>query len=198
MKPAAIGVRVHSGWSVLVAVSTSDGSPQIVRREHVILIDSSQPGAKQPYHFAEKLSLPKAERHISECTAASGRLAGAAFDRILTDLRARDFEIEGCAVLLASGHALPVLADILASHALMHAAEGEFFRNIVREAFEKLGVAVIGFRERGLDQQAADVFGDATPRVLRLVSELGRVLGPPWTADEKAAMLAAWMVLATR
>ena len=195
MKPAVIGVRVHSGWSALVAVSIAGGLPEVVERKRVVLSDASKAGTKQPYHFAEKLSLQKAESHISDCAMASGRLALAAIEAILVDLRGRGYRVDGCALLLASGRALPALPDILASHALIHTAEGEFFRGVVRDAFEQLRVGVTGSRERDLDANARTAFGSAAPRILQRISGLGRTVGPPWTSDEKNAALAALMLL---
>lgn len=178
-----------------MAVSDHSGSPEIIERKHITIIDPAAAGTKQPYHFAEKLSIPKAEKHISGCASASERLAVAAIDGTLKGLRARDYRVADCAMLLASGRALPALPNILASHALIHTAEGEFFRAAVRSAFELLGIRVHGFRERDLDEQAGNVFGGAAPRVFQQISGLGHVIGPPWTADEKNATLAAWMVL---
>jgi hypothetical protein len=190
MKDAAIGVRVHSGWGVLVAVSGSGGEPKIVTRKRVTIIDPATPGAKQPYHFAEKLALSAAEKHLARCAETSGWLALAAVDEELHDLGRHDYRVSGCALLLASGRKLPPLADILASHALIHTAEGEFFRKIFREAFEQLKIRVTGFHECELDE-----FGNATPGIVQRISDLRKLIGSPWTADEKSAALAAWMLL---
>lgn len=184
MKAAAIGVRVHSGWGALVTVSGDASAPEIVDRKYIVVIDPTKPGAKQPYHFAESMAIAAAEKHISDCAAASNRLALAILDAFLSDLRGRGCNLAGCALLLASGRALPPLPDILASHALIHTAEGEFFRRIFREAFKKLCVPVTGFRERELDTET-----------MSRLSALGRSIGPPWTKDEKTAALAALMLL---
>lgn len=184
MKPAAIGVRMHSGWGALVAVSGNVAAPEILERKHIVVIDPEKAGAKQPYHFAESMALPAAEKHIAKCEAASALLASSVIDEVLGDLRKHDYQVAGCALLLASGRALPSLPDILASHALIHTAEGEFFRKIARNAFEKLGVVVTGVREREL-----------SPDAMKRISALGRSIGPPWTTDEKTATLAALMLL---
>jgi phosphoserine phosphatase len=42
-----------------------------------------------------------------------------------------------------------------------------------------------------LVQRAAKTLGLATAKVPDLLTRLGRELGPPWTADHKAATLAA-------
>ena len=196
MKSAAIGIRVHSGWGAVVAVSgrEADG-PEILERKHITIIDPTAAGAKQPFHFAESMSDQAAERHIAACAKASGRLALAAVGELLEGLRGRGCKIAGCALLLASGRKLPPLPEILASHALIHTAEGEFFRDVFRGAFEDLRVPVTGFRERALEDDAATVFGDAVPLVLQRIASLGRAVGPPWTQDEKSATLAAWMLL---
>jgi hypothetical protein len=85
---------------------------------------------------------------------------------------------------------------IRASHALIHTAEGEFFRNAVRKACERLKISVTAIRERELDERAKTTFGNAVSRVRRRISSLGSSIGPPWTKDHKVAALAASMILA--
>ncbi len=133
MKRAAIGVRMHSGWGALVAVSNSTGTVEVIDRRRVAITTPGTPGANQPYHFAENLELPEAEKFLGNCFAASKRLAFEAVRDVVGELRGRQYRVVGSAVLLGSGRPLPPLSKILASHALIHAAEGEFFR----EAFSK-------------------------------------------------------------
>ena len=45
MKRAAIGVRVHSGWGALVAVSGKPGAEEIVERSRVEITDPKMSGA---------------------------------------------------------------------------------------------------------------------------------------------------------
>lgn len=190
MKNAVIGVRVHSGWGAVVAVSGSDGKPEIVERKRVIVIDPKAAGTKPPFHFAETMSLENAERHLASCEAASQRLALAAIGEILDALRAKDYRVIGSVILLASGRTLPALPEILKSHALIHTAEGEFFRKIFRDTFERLQTRVTGFHERELVE-----FGNAVPGIVQGISDLRKLVGSPWTMDEKTAALAAWMLL---
>jgi hypothetical protein len=170
MKRAAIGVRMHSGWGALVAVSNSAGTIEVMDRRRVAITTPGTPGANQPYHFAENLELPEAEKFLGNCFAASKRLALTAVRDVVGELRDRQCLVVGSAVLLASGRPLPPLSKILASHALIHAAEGECFQT---------------------------TFGKAAIRMRQQVSTLGRSLGPPWTKDQKTAALAALVVLAT-
>jgi hypothetical protein len=202
MKRAAIGVRMHSGWGALVAVSNSAGpleiKVEVIDRRRIAVVAPGTLGAKQPYHFAENLELPEAENFLGNCFAASKRLALAAVRDVVDELRARQYRVVGSAVVLASGRPLPPLAKILASHALIHAAEGEFFRDAFSKACEGLELSVTGFRERDLGECVQKAFGKKAARVSRQISTMGRSLGPPWTADQKTAALAALLVLAKK
>jgi hypothetical protein len=201
MKRAALGVRMHSGWGVLVAVSGDANSLEVTDRRRIVTTDPTIPGANQPYHYAARLALrepglPQSERYLANCADVSERLAFAAVDEVFRELDARHYRIVGAAVLLASGRPLPSLAKILASHPLIHTAEGEFFRHAVSKACERLKIPVTTIRERELEEQAKTAFGNAASRVQRRISTLGSSIGPPWTKDHKAAALAASVILA--
>ena len=198
MDCAAIGVRMHSGWGALVAVSINAGQVEILDRRLLTLIVPETRGAKQPYHFAESLEFPEAQRFINQCFAASLKLATAGLQQAADELRKRKYRVTGTAVLRASGRPLPPLSKILASHALIHAAEGEFFRDIIFKACDGLDLAVTGIRERDLEDHLQREFGKAASRMQQQVSEAGRSLGPPWTQDQKTAALAALAVLGNR
>jgi hypothetical protein len=186
---------MHSGWGALVVIS-NDGALEMVERRHIVVAETNLAGSKQPYHYAEKLGLKEGAEYLANCSATSGQLASDAIRKLVQDLDMREYRVEGSAILMASGRALPRLAEILASHALIHAAEGEFFRTIVHKACEDVGIAVTPLRERELDGRAKEVFGNRADQVKQRISFLGKRLGPPWTQDEKAAALAATLILA--
>lgn len=196
MKRAALGIQMHSGWGVLVAVSGDANWVEVVDRRRIVTTDPKVPGANQPYHYAASLGLPESERYLANCAAVSERLALAAVEEVVRELDGRHYRIVGSAVLLASGRPLPSLSKILASHALIHTAEGEFFRNAVRKACERLKISVTAIRGRELDERAKTAFGDAACQVQSRVSSLGGSIGPPWTKDQKTAALAASIILA--
>jgi hypothetical protein len=196
MKRAALGVRMHSGWGVFVAVSGDAHSLEVIDRRRIVTADPGIPGANQPYHYAARLGLPESERYLANCAAVSERLAFAAVGEVVRELDGRHYRIVGSAVLLASGRPLPSVSKILASHPLIHTAEGEFFRHAVRKACERLKISVTAIRERELDERAKTAFGNAVNRVQRRIARLGSSIGPPWTKDHKTAALAASMILA--
>lgn len=196
MKSAAIGIRVHSGWGALVAITSHKGAEEVLERRKVVIVDPKTAGATQPYHYVEKMEFRAAERHLARCVADSGRLASEALARIVKDLQRHDFRLVGSAILLSSARPLPELDKILSSHALIHTAEGEFFRQAFRLALEQLEIPVTGIRERELDDYARKAFGTAATPLQQRINAMGRALGPPWTQDEKTAALAAAIVLA--
>jgi len=181
-----------------VAVSNSAGTVEVIDRRRVAITSPGTPGANQPYHFAENVELPEAEKFLGNCFAASNRLAIAAVRGVVGELHGRQYRVVGSAVLLASGRPLPPLSKILASHALIHAAEGEFFREAFSKGCESLGLSVTGFRERNLDECVQTTFGKAATRMWQQISTLGRSLGPPWTKEQKTAALAALVLLANK
>jgi hypothetical protein len=199
-RAAALGVRMHSGWGVLVAISGDAHGLEVIDRRRIVTTDQAMPGAKQPYHYAASLELtglglPEAEKYLANCAAASERLTFTAVGEVVRELGERQFRIVGAAVLLASGRPLPLLSKILASHPLIHTAEGEFFRNAVSQACAGLKIPVTAVREMELEKRAKTVFGNAASRVQRMIASLGSSIGPPWTKDHKSAALAAAMIL---
>lgn len=195
MKRAALGFRMHSGWGVLVAVAGDADQEEIIDRQRIAITDPARPGANQPYHHAANLEFPASERHLADCQSASERLALAVIKQVVQELEARNYRIAGAAVLLASGRPLPSLAKILASHPLIHTAEGEFFRNSIRNACEQLQIPVEAIRERELEKRVKTAFGNAASRLQRRIATAGHSIGPPWTSDHKAAALAGLLVL---
>jgi hypothetical protein len=198
MKMAAIGVRMHSGWGVLVVVSNDGGRVSVIARERIAVIDEKAGGKRQPYHFAKNMALGAAEKYLVRSAAESQRLACDSIRALTENLRTRDYRIARCAVLTASGRELPALAGILAAHPLIHTAEGEFFRRAIWTACESMKIAVSGVRERGVEKEAKAALGKSAAAVMKQIANTGKTLGPPWTQDHKKAALAAWMALSER
>ncbi len=196
MRAAAIGVCVHSGWAAVVAITGAQGVEEVLDRRRVVIIDSKLAGAAQPYHYVAKKEIGAAEKHLTRCASESGRLAFEALSRLSTELCDRDFMLTSAAILLSSARPLPDLQKILASHPFIHTAEGEFFRQVFRSAFEKLKIPVVGIRARDLDDCAVKAFGKGALAIQKRIDGMGRSLGAPWTKDEKTAALAAAIALA--
>ena len=196
MKPAALGIQMHSGWGVLVAVSGGINGVEILVRRRIVTADPTTPGANQPYHYASRLELSESDKYLANCTEASSRMASMAVGEVFRELDGRHYRIVGAAVLLASGRPLPPLEKILVSHPLIHTAEGEFFRHAASQGCEDLQIPVTAIRARELDERVMLAFGNAASRLHASISSLGDSIGPPWTKDHKTATLAAALILA--
>lgn len=192
----ALGFRAHSGWAVAVAVTGPPPKPAVLARQRIVTADPAIPGSKQPFHSAEPLEFARAEALIQKCRESSSRLAAEAVSRFVRQLTDNGYSITAACVLAGSGRALPDLAAILRSHALIHTAEGELFREVLVRACEHCSLPPKQVKERDAwEKGAAALHLDAT-RLEQLIADLGRTLGPPWRQDEKLAALAGWIALA--
>ena len=195
MKQAALGFRVHSGWTALVAVSLEKNAPVVLARQRVHLVETFTYGFRQPYHTAEEMLMGQAREFIERVRDEARRLAHGAILGLQSDLQKQGIALKGCGLLLASGRPLPDLEKILASHALIHTADGELFREAIVHASARSGLAMCTVKERELLDRAGQAFRMKSAALLQRVTELGRPLGSPWTQDEKFATLAAWLAL---
>jgi hypothetical protein len=192
---AAIGCRSHSGWAALVAITGPLDSPRVIDRRRIDTCDPGIRGSKQPYHTAEPLQFPDAEAFLKRCSASTSRLAIQSLREVMGDLRAHGYQPSSFAVTLGSGRPLPPLKTVLASHALIHTAEGEFYRNELLKAGKQCGLSIAGIPERELYDRASAHFRIPIDELERRVSALGKPLGAPWTQDQKCAALIAWLAL---
>jgi hypothetical protein len=195
MNRAAIGFRVHSGWAAMVAITLEDGLPVVLERRKLQLVKTFSYTFRQPYHTAEKMPLNDAAEFVRGVENESRELALAGIRAVQNELHKVNYKISGCALLLASGRSLPEFEKILASHATIHTADGELFREAIRHSCERAKLLLAAIKERELLATAAKRLNKRPQFLNRHVAELGKSLGPPWTADEKLASLGAWLAL---
>jgi hypothetical protein len=170
----------------MVAVAGTIDAPRVLERRRIAIADAELPGSKQPYHAAAELPFPKAEALVRKAIESSRGLAMEAMEAVVKGLRAQGHEVAGCGIVLGSGKALPALEGILASHALIHTAEGEMFRDVLVWAAQEHRLKVTGVREKELDAA-----------VLKRIGSLGKLIGPPWTQDQKYATVVGLTALAS-
>lgn len=195
MSSCAIGLRTHSGWAALVAVGGDPQTPEVLARRRVDIADPRLPGSKQPYHEAEEMELREAARYLARCERRSRTLARNGLQEAIDALRRAGHRPRPCVILLAAGRPLPELASILASHALIHTADGEHFRNALGAAAKECGLRVTRVRERDVAASVSEKVGIGFVDLARRVNDFRKALGPPWTQDQKLATLAGWLAL---
>jgi hypothetical protein len=161
---AAIGFSVHTGWAAAVAL----GGPKatLLARERVVLADSDY--GRFVYHAAQET--PAFARQMVK---ESRQVAERRGTRALRDLvAALDGHRVVAVVLPPAKRELPPLDKILASHSLVHSAEGELFRSALVKAAGRAGLAVVELAPAALPALAVD--------------------GPPWGKDQRTAAALAW------
>ena len=194
-RPAAIGLSPHSGWAAMVVLEDSAAGLQVLARSRVDLIDSHDPESKQPYHAVEFLCVEEATGRLNGYMATARTLAVEAIRSQARSLQERGYQLKSIGILDSASRKSSSLSSILASHALIHAADGNHFRNALSAAAELLGHQVCRIPARALQDQALERLHLPKKRVLDAVNDLGKQVGPPWGNDQKQAALLAWILL---
>lgn len=191
-----IGFAPHSGWAAVVVIGGSPAEPLVLARERLELADASLPGAKQPYHALEGLPLAEATARLAAFRAAAALRAGSGVRTLVATARAAGVEPIGAGILDSSGREGGSLEAILASHALIHTADGNHFREALGAACRAAQLPCARIRQRDLPGEAARALRRTPEALTAAVARLARDVGSPWGADQKGAALIAWLLLA--
>jgi hypothetical protein len=191
---AAIGFAVKSGWAAVVLLSGSPSSPRVADSRRIDLSDPALPGSRQPYHagFGTGRGSGPELRRLVGSVRRFGRRAVTALIRTYTSA---GHQLTGAGVVVGS------LIDpdrIANEHVRIHALEGQLFRGVVHEAVLDAPLACSIWRERDLYGQAAEAMGQSEQDLRADVTALGRAVAGAWRAEQKAATVAAWLMLAGR
>ncbi len=170
--PTALGFRTHTGWAVMCAVQAGS-PPRLLARSRVQLCPTDIPADAYHAAAADRERLDAAEKLIARVVSASVKGARAAIRDAAGDVVA--------IALVNEPRELPALARILGSHALIHSAEGDMYREVVAEAGEAEGLPVFHY-------SAVELKAD--PRS-ELLTRFGASVGTPWQREHKDAALAA-------
>lgn len=144
------------------------------------------------------MPLDEARTFIAEVRTQARSLAHRAIRKLQENLQTQGYRLTRCGLVLTSGRPLPDLPDILASHALIHTADGELFREALLHASARCGLLSKTAKERELLNEASRVLRLTPSALTRRIADLGRPLGAPWSQDEKLASLIAWLALASK
>ena len=188
---AAIGLTVKSGWAATVLLIGSPGSPHLADSRRIDLSDPASPESRQPYHAGfgtARSSGGELKRLVS-----SVRRFGRRSVMSVVETYAAGRALTGAGVVVGS------LSDpdrIANQHIRIHALEGQLFREVVEQALAAGGLPCAVWRERDLYEAAANVLRGTEPQIRSTVTALGHEIDRPWRAEQKAAAVAAWLVLA--
>jgi hypothetical protein len=187
---AGVGFATHSGWAVSVTAGLDDaGHLRVVDRRRVELITDDLP--RQAYHAAAGLGLDAAEELVAQVDASILVYARTALAAVRE--AGAGVSIAGVAVL-GEPREIPGVQVVLASHARMHASEGEQYRRGIVEAANELGVPALRIGPAQLGRIEHVLRWDVE-RTRRELVAVRTDIGPPWQNDHKQAALAALGVL---
>ena len=175
-----MGVVSRTGLAVVVAVSGVQEAARFAGRWEVGLAGADQPA--QPYHAAAGLDLARAAELIGQAEQGAVEAAVAGLRGVADSLPAAA-DVRGVAVAVKAVRVPDSIADVLRSHAWMHAAEGMLYREAVLAATQQCGWKAHGVDVSSL--QGAE----------QVLAELGRAAGRPWRRIEKDAARAALTLL---
>jgi hypothetical protein len=193
MRAAALGFRAHTGWAAMVALAGDAADPKVIDRRRIELSASQEDAAA--YHAARERDLSAARDLVTRAIAEARSRARTAIDAVVESLHAQGWRVVGVGVVLGNA-ALPAqLEKILASHALVHAAEGQLFRDVLIAASEGRGLTVTGIAASDLYREAARGLDLDDRELARRLVALGKAAGRPWAQDQKEAALVAWQAL---
>jgi hypothetical protein len=194
---AVVGFAPHSGWTAAVVVTADVREPRVLHRGRIELAEDALQGSRQPYHWVEGRSLPHAERELSRFLARAKAKAYEGVQSLVAEAVRQGHELTTAGILASSGRKGGSLDAILKSHALIHTADGDHFRDALEDACVRSHLGVVRVPLRELDRLAAKALGLTGEAIQGRVKELGRSVGSPWTRDEKTSCLLGWYLLTT-
>lgn len=191
---AALGLTVKSGWASAVLLTRAGGSLRVADSRMVLLSDPAVPDAKQPYHAGFGTARAAGPR-LSHLLASVRRFGRKSISDLLQQYADAGHQIRGAGIVVGS---LVDPRTIGNDHIRIHALEGQLFRTVVITSLARRRIACSTWRDRDLPGLAGERLRKPEPTVRAALVELKPGGSGPWRAEQKAAALAAWMVLDRR
>src|SRR5688572_18533929 len=178
---------------VVVAVAAENGTPAVVDRRKVPLVDEGVPS--QPYHH-ETLTMPEGEaerlvrtvkRSVASCTAR-------AFEQLAADLS--PYRVKAITIRHPPLERLPgTVKEVHASYHTTCRADGMLYHEAICVAAGSRGWDVLQ-HERGSEvAKAAEALRTSERTIERFLDGVKKTLGAPWAAEHRQACAAALAAL---
>jgi hypothetical protein len=193
--PAALGFKLHTGWAMLVALTGSPATFEVLLRRRIELLPPGDVIPRFMYHRAAEIPLMQATKLIQQAAAAASDAARIAVGEALDHLRSLGVTVKAAGIASASKPVPADLSAVLRSHPIIHTAEAALFQRALATACEDSGLAVTP-REREVWGHAAKASGLKEALVRKRVEDLRKSVGAPWGSDQKLATAYALLALA--
>ena len=188
---AAVGFTVKSGWAAVVLLAGPVSSPRVIDSRKVDISDPAIPDSTQPYHagFGTARDAGDELKRLVSSVRTFGRKS---IGGLIKQYQKDSGKLAGAGVIVGS---LIDPTTIGNDHIRIHAMEGKLFREVVIDAAERNGLKCAVHRERDLYGAAAKALKASEPALRKKLTEMGKDVDGGWRAEQKAAALAAWMLL---
>lgn len=194
-RTASIGLRAKTGRAIAVVLTVPPNSPLVIKRLEFSVVDPASPETFQPYHEVLDLPWEQAQKGAQRMARKIERVATKALRSLVTELKSEGFTVRSVGIVGAGERNLEKIGS---THIRAHAAEGVLFRQVLEVGAEANNLPNRRFDERTIDQTAESELKLPIEKIKAQLAEMGREAGSPWRADEKAAAMAAWLVLEMR
>jgi len=190
----ALGLRIKSGWAMVVLIAGPARSPRVLDRRRIELSDPARPRTRQPYHAGfgtaqtSQAVIRRLVRRIERCAARSLRQLVREYGR--SGVRPRTAGIAVGSVIDPNRIGNP--------HIRAHALEGALFRRVAAEALRALRIGSTVVIEREVYGTAARAARVTERQLKGIVAELAGQVSGRWRSEEKTAAAAACLALASR
>lgn len=191
--PLAIGCRVKTGRATAVVMAGPASAPLVLSRRSLRLWDPEIPASHQPWHADFELPPDESARIVPQALKAIEHVALSTLRDLVNEIQSEQGSIVGIS-LVAGSSTDP--ESIRNPHTRAHAREGQLFPQALTAAAKTLRIPAVTLVESEVFAAAAAKLGKSPDAIKLAVIELGRAVGKPWSAEEKAAAAAAWITLA--
>ncbi|MGH7923921.1 MAG: hypothetical protein ACREQH_04930 [Candidatus Binatus sp.] len=188
----AIGFRVKTGRATAVVMAGPASAPRVLSRRSLQLWDPAIPESHQPWHSELELPPDESARVVPKALKAVERVALSALRELAGELPASS-SILGIALVAGSATDPESIRN---PHMRAHAREGRLFPHALAAAARAMRIPAVTLVESEVFAHAAAKLGKTPDAIKVAVTELGRAVRKPWSAEEKAAAAAAWITLA--
>ncbi len=142
-----MGLRAKTARAIAVVLSGPADSPQVLRREQLLLADADLPATGQPYHEVMELPWEKAQVAVLASARAIEAVASKSLAQLVRGLQSDGFVVCSVGVVGAQERNLERIGS---AHVRAHVAEGLLFRTVLDKAADKNGLERRTFEERKL------------------------------------------------
>jgi hypothetical protein len=189
----AIGLRVKTGRATAVVMTGPASAPRVLSRKSLQLWDPAVPESHQPWHAEFELPAEESALIVPKALEAVERVALSALRELVGEVQTGQGAILG--ISLVEGSATDP-ESIHNPHMRAHAREGQLFPQALAAAARTMRIPAVMMVESEVFASAAAKLGKSPDAVKVAVTEMGRAVGKPWSAEEKCAAAAAWITLA--